>query len=50
MSRIAIVGCGVVGSSWALVFLRAGLEVVLFDAASAARDEVSGFGKWRARA
>ncbi|MCW6512331.1 3-hydroxyacyl-CoA dehydrogenase [Lichenifustis flavocetrariae] len=43
MSRIAIVGCGVVGSSWALVFLRAGFEVVLFDAAPAARENAAAF-------
>ncbi len=43
MLRIAIVGCGVVGSSWALVFLRAGLEVVLFDAAPLAREQAAAF-------
>ncbi len=43
MSRIAIVGCGVVGSSWALVFLRAGFEVVLFDAAESARQNAAAF-------
>ncbi len=32
MKRIAIVGCGVVGSSWALVFARAGHEVAIYDA------------------
>jgi L-gulonate 3-dehydrogenase len=31
MSRIAIVGGGVVGSSWGLVFARAGFEVVIYD-------------------
>jgi len=31
MSRIAIVGGGVVGSSWAFVFARAGFEVVIYD-------------------
>jgi len=30
MFRIAIVGGGVVGSSWALVFARAGLEVAIY--------------------
>ena len=43
MPRVAIVGCGVVGSSWAVVFLRAGLEVVLFDAVPAARDQAAAF-------
>lgn len=31
MSRVAIIGCGVVGSSWALVFARAGHDVVVHD-------------------
>jgi L-gulonate 3-dehydrogenase len=36
MSRIAVVGCGVVGSSWSLVFARAGFEVSVHDASPAA--------------
>jgi 3-hydroxyacyl-CoA dehydrogenase len=36
MTRIAVVGCGVVGSSWALVFSRAGFEVAVWDAVPAA--------------
>ncbi len=36
VSRVAVVGCGVVGSSWALVFARAGLEVAVYDASAAA--------------
>ncbi len=36
MSRIAVVGCGVVGSSWALVFARAGFEVSVYDQSAAA--------------
>lgn len=43
MSRIAIIGCGVVGSSWALVFSRAGFEVSLYDASLAARDSALSF-------
>jgi 3-hydroxyacyl-CoA dehydrogenase len=31
MARIAVVGCGLVGTSWSIVFARAGHEVVLFD-------------------
>ncbi|MFO1209014.1 MAG: 3-hydroxyacyl-CoA dehydrogenase [Amaricoccus sp.] len=31
MSKIAIVGCGLVGGSWAVVFARAGYEVALYD-------------------
>lgn len=43
--KIAIVGCGVVGSSWALVFARAGHELAIYDrsetAAAAAADFVA---------
>jgi L-gulonate 3-dehydrogenase len=31
MTRVALVGAGVVGSSWSLVFARAGLEVAVYD-------------------
>lgn len=31
--KVAIVGSGLVGSSWAIVFARAGCEVALYDAA-----------------
>jgi 3-hydroxyacyl-CoA dehydrogenase len=31
VTRVAVVGCGVVGSAWALVFARAGIEVQLHD-------------------
>jgi len=34
MSHIAIIGCGLVGRAWAIVFARAGREVVLWDAAA----------------
>jgi L-gulonate 3-dehydrogenase len=43
MSRIAIVGCGVVGSSWSLVFARAGFEVAVFDRSPAAVDDTLKF-------
>jgi L-gulonate 3-dehydrogenase len=36
MSRIAVVGCGVVGSSWSLVFARAGFDVAVYDQSPAA--------------
>lgn len=31
MTKIALVGCGLVGGSWGLVFARAGFEVTLYD-------------------
>ena len=36
--RIAVVGTGLVGSGWAIVFARGGREVSLFDAAPGAAD------------
>ena len=31
MERIAVVGAGLIGRAWAMVFARAGLEVRLWD-------------------
>ena len=45
MSRIAVIGCGVVGSSWALVFARAGHEVAVYDAAPPAVDAALAFAR-----
>ena len=36
MSKVAIVGTGLVGRAWAISFARAGHEVALWDAAAAA--------------
>ncbi|WP_419729497.1 3-hydroxyacyl-CoA dehydrogenase [Lichenicola sp.] len=38
MTQIALVGCGLVGGSWALVFARAGLDVTLYDPSPASID------------
>lgn len=38
MSRIAIVGTGLIGRGWAIVFARAGHEAALFDATDGAVD------------
>ena len=43
MSRIAVIGCGVVGSSWALVFSRAGFDVSIYDASPAAQQDTLTF-------
>lgn len=43
MSRIAVIGCGVVGSSWALVFTRAGYDVSIYDASPAAQQDTVAF-------
>ncbi|MGH7118420.1 MAG: 3-hydroxyacyl-CoA dehydrogenase [Acetobacteraceae bacterium] len=29
--KVAVIGCGLIGSAWAIVFARAGCEVALFD-------------------
>ena len=36
MERIALVGAGLIGQAWAIVFGRAGHEVMLYDAEPAA--------------
>src|ERR1700749_101165 len=43
--RIAVVGCGVVGSSWALVFARAGFDVRVYDQSPKAVEATLGFVK-----
>ncbi|QPF82495.1 3-hydroxyacyl-CoA dehydrogenase [Bradyrhizobium genosp. L] len=43
MTRIALIGAGVVGSSWSLVFARAGFEVVVYDADSNSAARVPDF-------
>lgn len=43
MTRVSIVGCGVVGASWTLVFARAGFEVSIYDADPAACAAVVSF-------
>ena len=40
MTRVALVGSGVVGSSWSLVFARAGFEVVVHDPDRASAERV----------
>jgi L-gulonate 3-dehydrogenase len=40
--RIGIVGTGLVGSGWAIVFARAGFEVSLFDSAPGAAERAHG--------
>lgn len=42
MEKIAIVGAGLIGRAWAMVFARAGHEVVMFDAAPGAVDKALG--------
>mgnify|MGYP001809824392 CR=1 FL=1 len=41
--KIAIVGCGVVGSSWALVFARAGHDLAIYDRTPAAAEAALAF-------
>lgn len=41
--KIAIVGCGVVGSSWSLVFARAGHELAIYDRTPAAAEAALDF-------
>lgn len=41
--KIAIVGAGLVGSGWALVFARSGFQVAVFDPSKEASDRVLGW-------
>ena len=43
MTRVALVGAGVVGSSWSLVFARAGFEVSIYDADYASAERALDF-------
>ncbi len=43
MTRVALVGAGVVGSSWSLVFARAGVEVAIYDADPASAERTVDF-------
>jgi 3-hydroxyacyl-CoA dehydrogenase len=45
MTRVAVVGAGVVGSSWALVFARAGIEVAVHDADAASAERAVAFAR-----
>src|SRR5215813_14100758 len=38
MSRVALIGAGLIGRSWAIVFAQAGWEVALYDAEAAAAE------------
>ena len=38
MSKVTIIGAGLIGSSWAVVFARAGLQVCVYDAREASFD------------
>jgi 3-hydroxyacyl-CoA dehydrogenase len=39
MERVAVVGCGLVGRAWAMVFARAGMQAALWDPAPGAADQ-----------
>ncbi|MGU3492402.1 3-hydroxyacyl-CoA dehydrogenase [Xanthobacteraceae bacterium A53D] len=41
--KIAIVGCGVVGSSWSLVFARAGHDLAIYDRSTEAAEAARAF-------
>src|SRR5438045_6377111 len=38
MSRVAVIGAGLIGQAWAMVFARAGWEVALLDAVPGAAE------------
>ena len=40
---VAIVGCGVIGMGWAVLFLSMGLKVIISDPAEGAEDALKGY-------
>lgn len=38
INTVAVIGCGVIGSSWASLFLSRGLNVIIFDPAEGAEE------------
>jgi L-gulonate 3-dehydrogenase len=43
MTKIALVGCGLVGGAWSIVFARAGYDVVLYDPSPASIEATMDF-------
>ena len=43
MEKIAVIGAGLIGRSWSIVFARAGFEVALFDSSQQAASDALGF-------
>lgn len=43
MDRVAVIGCGLIGRAWTIVFARAGFEVRLWDQAAGAAEAAIGF-------
>src|SRR4051812_2935610 len=43
MTRIAVIGAGLVGRAWAIVFARAGYDTHLFDQDAGAADRALGY-------
>ena len=43
MTKVAVIGAGLIGRAWSIVFARAGFEVALWDSAAAAVPEARAF-------
>ncbi|RDW65943.1 putative Catalytic activity [Aspergillus mulundensis] len=50
IKTVAVIGCGVIGASWACLFLSRGLNVIIFDPAEGAQDAFNKYlqGTWTA--
>lgn len=50
IKTVAVVGCGVIGASWASLFLSRGLNVIIFDPAEGAQEVFKKYlhGAWPA--
>ena len=48
MPRVAIIGSGLIGRAWAMVFARAGWDVAMYDAVDGVADNGARSGRRRA--
>lgn len=50
IKTVAVIGCGVIGASWASLFLSRGLNVVIFDPAEGSQEAFKKYlqGAWPA--
>ena len=40
MEKTVVIGCGLIGQSWAVIFAQSGLDVVMYDSSSEAIEKV----------
>ncbi len=43
MEKTVVIGCGLIGQSWAVIFAQSGLDVVMYDSSSEAIEKVNSY-------